>query len=374
MKHLSLLLLTATALHAMEPADEKNPKLHADAKVPKNVASAVQPEQHRGPWTLSAGVQWRQFGHLSFDNGSAQAWGFHLPASPSHSGIATYKDGFVSPDIGGSDSTWNWGYANAGQLNGNTLTFHGTQITGSTMINSFNTDWSDTPNGAGVFLKLQSQELLRVHGISLSASLGYSWSRADSSNDAVAFRAEQQTLTNTVTDRFDVTGVAVPPAPYSGSFVGPGPTIGLNPSKRSIDASNAHIDEVFTSTLHSSLRTDLHTFSFGPDAAFDFKRVRVGVSSGLALNIANWTADTREDLRNRSGLMLASWQHHETGTEVLPGYFIEANASYAISPRWSLVASARYDWAQSLRGHVGGSSFDLGLSGWTLGLGASYKF
>jgi hypothetical protein len=344
--------------------------LKTEAKSPK---AAVNLQRTREtPWQLSAGAQWRQFGALSFQSDS-QASSFALPTT-ARSSSSGYTDGFVSLDSSGGSTTWNWGYDNASQVSGTTLSFHSTLQTMSTLRESMATDWSDDLDGAGAFIELQSPELLAFHGASLSASLGYSWSRADASNDQIAFRAEQQLVTNSAIDRYDVSGVFLPPAPYAGSFNGPGPTINTSPTSRKVTELSRHTLDSFTSTLHSTLRVDLHTLSLGPDASFDYGRFTATASTGLALNIANWTASTREDLRSGNGTKLASWQERSTGTEVVPSFYLATSGSYALSPRWSVQTTARYDWASRVEGDVAGSHFDLDLAGWTLMLGASYKF
>ena len=81
-------------------------------------------------------------------------------------------------------------------------------------------------------MQFESPELLPWHGISLSAEVGYSWSRSDTSHRATAFTATQRVVASSlsVTDRYDTLGAVIPGAPYTGSFNGPGPTISLNPT------------------------------------------------------------------------------------------------------------------------------------------------
>lgn len=74
------------------------------------------------------------------------------------------------------------------------------------------------------------------------------------------------------------------------------------------------------------------------------------------------------------GRTLASWHSEGSGTDVLPGFYVEGSAHYVLGPRWALPGFTRYDWSEALQGSVGGSSLRLDLAGWTMGLGAQYRF
>lgn len=363
-------------------ASLKKAALAAPDKTPMDALPAPPP-----PWRVSAGPQFRQIGSLTF-HGAVQAG---IPASTirgnppqiGDSGVVgnrTYNDGFVRTDISGSSSTWNWGYNNASQSAGTTLSFHatGTALTGQAFNRSFDTNWNDDPSGAGAFVKLESPEMYRSGKIGFSGEFGYSFTHGSSGNTGEAFQGRLQSdlRSITVTDRYDTTGVVVPVAPYAGTFNGPGPIISNRPSSRTIATTgDSQQQTAITSTLRSHLTTNLHTFSFGADAHEDIGRFRLGFSTGLALNITNWDASTHEDVRNSTtGAEIQSWDYHHRGTDLHPGFYLEANASVPITERLSFVTSGRYDWAGSLHGNVNGSSFDLALGGWTLTAGLSLKF
>lgn len=385
------LAATSASLHAGTPAIAT-----ASAKSPKAPqAAAVLPTQKAG-WRLSAGGQWRTLGDASFNN-SAQAPGYLLPiwnaeadalaASGGLGSGGTYTDGYVLSDITGSAvSTWNFGYTSASQIVGGNLVLHGSSGGGSSSYESqlYNSDWSDNMNGWGGFVKLESPELFNWRGISLSGVVGYGYTRADIDRSSVAFRATQTTIFGgaggSFTDTFTAIG-ALPPAPYSGTFAGPGPIINLVPVRSGGGAGvgSGSGEEIVTdveSTIRNKLKLDLHTFSFGPQFTFNttVPKLNLGGSAGLALNIADWNASTDETLKVVDGKTLAHWHSENSGTKVLPGLYVEANAAYAINDKWSVNAFGRYDWSETLKGNAGTASFKLPLTGWTVGAGVTYRF
>jgi hypothetical protein len=385
--HLLLALATTGALHAgtsaIVAASSKNPK------APQ--AAAILPQSSSG-WRVSAGGQWRTLGDASFSN-SSQAPGYLLPlwaaeadALASAGGLGGgYSDGYVLPDISGSTATtWNFGYTSASQIVGGNLVLHGNSGGGISTYNSqlYNSDWSDNMNGWGGFVKLETPELFSWRGISLSAVVGYGYTRADIDHSALAFTATQRTSVSggggSYTDSYTAIG-ALPPAPHVGTFAGPGPILSLTPVRSFSGGGNGTGNTTETSVesiIRNRFDVDLHTLSFGPQLTFQtiLPKLNLGGSLGLALNIADWNARTDETLSTTAGHTLAAWHSHSNGTDVLPGFYLEANAAYALSSNWSVSAFGRYDWSEALQGHTGTSTVALDLTGWTLGLGATYRF
>jgi len=377
----------APAPTATPPTSLKKAALSApvkDSKLPEDALG-----EPASQWRFSASAQWRQVGRLNF-HGDAKAPGFGLPppsikanppqvGDPGTIGDRTYSDGFVKTDNSGSSSTWNWGYNNGGQVSGTTLSLHasGTMLSEQTSARSFNSDWRDEPSGGGGFVKFESPELYRLNNFSFSTEAGLSLTRSESIHTGNAFQASQQSdlRTVSVTDRYDTTGVVVPGAPYAGSFSIPGPIISNLPSSRSVATTAHSLSETdLTSTLRNRLTTELHTLSFGPDAHFDSDRLRIGLGTGLAVNVTRWEAATHEDLRSSTGGTLQQWNATHNGTDLHAGLYVEVAATYQLNERLSLFTSGRYDWSDTLHGHVGGSSFELGLGGWTVAAGVTLKF
>ena len=221
------------------------------------------------------------------------------------------------------------------------------------------------------------------------------------------------TGTNTINDQYTYNPLLlIPAAPYNGTTAGPGPLIPNQPTNRTVTTANTTtttndpggstttttstqttdgFSEVvgsssavsvttadFFSTISESMDVDLHTLSFGPRFSWELSRLRVGLSTGLAINIADWEATYREDLYvSRNGgkaRLLKSYRDNDGGTKVLPGFYLEANANVRLTERIALFAGGRYDWADSLTGSVGPSSFSLDLGGWTALGGVTVSF
>ena len=104
----------------------------------------------------------------------------------------------------------------------------------------------------------------------------------------------------------------------------------------------------------------------------------MGLSTGLAINIADWNADYQEELfvskNGGRARLLRKWWDHENGTKVLPGFYVEANVDMRLTDRVSLFGGGRYDWTGALSGTVGPSSFDLDLGGWSVQGGLTVSF
>ena len=459
-------------------------------------------------WNATAGYQWRQIGDLDFKTGS-QATRWSLPwlsgrgrsgsisssstsassrgtsasssttsttGSNANTGSAgsasafadrTYNDGFVNQDGGTAvfGDTWFWGYNNASQVSGSTLTYHATAPGAtSTTISSTSTgtstdtvttttatsyvsrssswsslrgdlNWDSDLAGSGWFARIESPALFAAGPLAVSIELGYSFANADASRrNANVFGAHQETeqrattvistssnsatttatngstttssSTNSITDSYDVSGIVVPLAPHAGTLGVPGALISNTPATRTITstATTATTDSApsnsssttntstvmdggtvverttadFFSDVSESLDVDLHTISIGPHFSWESRRSRMGLSTGLALNVANWDADYSENLyvseNGGPAQLLETWQDHDGGTKVFPGFYLEANTNIHLTRQVSLFAGGRYDWAGTLRGSVGPSSFALDLGGWTVSGGITIKF
>lgn len=373
-----LLAIAGTPANAIKAAAAKNPKGPVQAM---NTAAAAT------GWTLGAGVVWRQLGEVSFGNGH-HAGPQHLPSTTERSvGGSGYSDGYVLPDITGSGTqTWNWGYNNASQVQGNSLVFSGSSssLTQSTSLSDHDSGWSDDLDGVGVELRAETPALFQWRQFTVSASIGYSFVRDDADDTREAFRAQRTTWLqeSSVRDVYDISAIApIPGAPYQGTFNGPGPVISLSPQSSSGGGSGDReklSEDVYSSSVQQSLDIDLHTLSFGPKVSAIAGRVRILGGLGLALNIADYDADYEERLTVQRGRarerLLYEWHDSNSGTEVVPGFYLETMAEVLLAPHWVGYISGRYDWAGSVNGTLGPSAFAVDLSGWTLGLGVIYRF
>ena len=357
-------------------------------------------------WRVSIGAQWRQIGSLDWQTGSA-ASGWSLPwmagrgtnsggsSVPQGQGDHSYDDGFVNADAGTpfTGTTWFWGYNNASQVQGNDLVFRGSGGSSSYSRSSWssvrNSSWSDELEGAGIFAKLESPELLKLGSIGVSLELTYSWAQDDSSKvTRDVFRAGQSSRVTSgggsFEDRYDVAGILLPLAPYAGTYAGPGVTIPNAPYSRTYtgggggSVSNTQ-SILFNSDVRESFEVNLHTISLGPKFSANFgQALRLGLSTGFALNIADWDAQYEEALTVRQNggrpRTLKRWEYDASGTEVLPGFYIETMAEVRMTDRVSAYVGGRYDWSKSMSENIGPSRMRFEPGGWSVMAGVTFKF
>ena len=177
-------------------------------------------------------------------------------------------------------------------------------------------------------------------------------------------RVEQAGAYN-IADHYTVDPIVFPPAPYSGNVTGPGPIIPASPTSRQVlgPASGAS-GASFFDDVQESFDLKLTTLSLGPTVSFNRGRWSAGLSAGFALNIASWNAEKTDTLYMTSQggqtTVLQRWHNERSGTDLLPGGYVQVTARCAVSKHWSVFTTARYDWARDLTGDVGGSSFPHG--------------
>ncbi len=347
-------------------------------------------------WQLSAGFVWRNLGDLefhSFSNGIASGAPFVLPAGSSRlsatgagSGFSsrTYDDGYVNPDSGTSFTadTAFWGYTSASQVAGNSISFHGVGPSHTEIAQRLSLDsdpgWSDGLAAGGPMITLNYEQEWSKH-ITLGLDFSVSLLALHRANEGSSFFSEitMNHFTSRVTDSYGTGGGVLPPPPHSGT-AGPGPLILATPS-RVLHESLANSESFYVfDSIEESLDFTLTTLSLGPTASYQRGQLRALFGYGLALNIVSWDAFKRDTIYAGTTLetaqVIAQWRDAESGTDVLPGFYLQSSLAYEIDERWSCSVFGRYDWSRKLKGEVGGSTFALDLSGWSAGLMLSYRF
>lgn len=391
-----LFLLTVPCVHAGTGG--------GDGKAPGAVPPAppLAEVQDRWHFRVSAGAGYRSIGDVEFNTGS-RSGGLRLPFLATalgrrHStvGSATeyadrqYRDGYVNQDGGTANdgSTWFWGYENAGQLTGDdggSLQFQGAgdSFTRNSNRSSDRDPGSWQTDGDGGVPVIQIDVEYDFHPRwSAGASLQYSFLGFDGSQDSSGFSAFQQQTSQAVnvTDRYVLDGVQVPESPYAGSLEGPGPLILNRPTSR--DFGNGGVFDrsgvQFFNRIHETLDVKLHRLAFGPTLTGRLGRVDLSLGSGLSLNIADWSASHTETLYVRKdggpARTYRRWADRASGTEVLPGIFVQTAARVALTSRISFTGFGSFDWSRSLTEEVGPSHFSVDPGGWTVGGMFGYTF
>jgi hypothetical protein len=331
---------------------------------------------------------WRRINGVSFESGSL-ATGFTAPTfHPQSLSPASYNDGFVSQDAttATTGETWNWGFVNESQNNDVDLTLHG-QTSSDRFTQSYeeisNPGWQESMSGFGPWLAVDWEGIKLCHGLQLGAQFSASFlpfSSVGRSLNTFRYTQAYEVVQSSITDVYDVTGTTVPSAPYVGSFDGPGPIISFAPKSRTLGDETVLFSDslVLSDEVSESLDLNLTTLSLGPTLSYRHGRLTGSTSLGLALNVAAWSADKVDSLymsaNGAPSRLVRQWHSHNSGTDVLMGGYVQAAALYELNQHWAGVFQARYDLSQRLRGQIGPSEFIVDPSGWSLMLGACYRF
>lgn len=336
----------------------------------------ISPSTSSSYWSVGAGLAWRRIGsttvapNLAANNPPAAF--FSPSAGPgAATGIANrnYDNGFVRIGAGTpiSGQTTNFSFQNNSQFNAaaDTLTF--TSSGGVALENpGSGRDGDDT--AASPYIELSYLVPVRE-----DLEGGFTFSLSTSGlNSSVS--SSFNSFNVTTTDTFNLNGV-IPPLttplnPFVGSFTGPGPLI-----------PNAPANRAFTQTLDGTQNflfeseTDLYSVAFGGDIRWKIdKKWFLEAGVGAVVNFIDWDARSSTVLINPATNALVPVSASSSGTEILLGVYAQVGIGYKINDNWSADGFFRYDITEDLRGSVGGSNFDVDLSGWSIGGGLSYRF
>ena len=334
-----------------------------DAKSPITPAPAAP-----GPWRIGAGVMWRNIGDLSvnpkFQN-SRFADRFFAP--PTEAGAAnifsnrTYDDGFVN--IGAATPatglTTNWSYQNDNQVSNGSLNYS----LGGGSTQAFPGSGKDDEDPAPA----PYLEFSYLRPIQPNFSAGFTANLSLTSLDGRSSSTMNKSSVS-IADRYALSGVIPPSAPYTGSFAGPGPLITNNPTSRDFI-----LTPDGTSNYQFAHDTDLYSLAFGAEIHWQpAESWYLGFGTGAVLNLADWDASWSMPVPTTSGTTMIRGANN--GENFLWGLYLKGSAGYRIDERWSIEGFFRYDWNETLRGSVSPSSFELGLTGWSAGLGVNCRF
>jgi hypothetical protein len=297
----------------------------------------------------------------------------------------TYFDGFVFQDAGTADGgdTWNWGYIDASQVSDGMISFHGGNGTAATATaHDFTNEgaWSSDIDGAAPFVQLEWIQPFK-DSLNVGFQGSFSFFHAGASRNLSTFTAGKSRTDSTISyiDTYDLQGAIPPMAPYAGTPGGPGILLPNIPVSR-VPVQTVSGGE--TASAFNSIGTDfdlnLSSLSFGPVIEYNRQPWAVQASAGLTVNIASWDADQNESLFvSRDGAPAAAqnhWRDHSSGTDVLPGLFLQAALSRQLNDSWSVNCFGRYDWMDDIEFQAGPSTGSADLSGWSLGVGVGFRF
>ncbi|WP_035607376.1 hypothetical protein [Haloferula sp. BvORR071] len=352
-----------------------------------------------GDWefSISAGPAWRQLGDVRV-LGGYRSGGLAIPSlvggdslvtppigDPGTYGDRTYNDGYVRQDAGtpADGYTWNWGYDRADQLQGNQLAF---AATGAQSIYSENRSAlgagpipSSELEGLAPHLQFDAVSPHRLGPFRVGFSAGLDYMSADRNLAFSGFSMTQlrQDYRLDYVDRYDVSGVLVPQAPYQGTSGGPGPTIGNLPSSREMTPVLIGSESaVFSNTVFSSLELNALNITLGPSLTLSQGDFDFAVSAGFSLNVYDWEArqDERLDVTTAGGTTAyARWLDQDDGVKFRPGVYLQGDASYRLTDLIGVTGFARLDAAKDFTVGAGPTHYEVDPSGVTIGMMLRYR-
>lgn len=201
-----------------------------------------------------------------------------VPTAP-----GTFGNGFVLPSVSGAqaDQTWNWGYQDAGQVSGDTLTLE--RLNNGPRVGDLSGGAESLFGGELVVgVELGRFDLWkRTWNIGLEA--GYSYARWSTELSGTA-----QSVATLTTAQYGLGGIRMPDAPYSGTLAGPGPLIDRHPFRQQT------LTAAGTSTLNIGIESAVHTLRLGPYVELPLGRK---LTLGFGVGYATVMPDTDLTLR-----------------------------------------------------------------------------
>ena len=360
----------------------------------------ILPSQHSPQrWSLRAGPILRHIGDVSFRTGISpnnipNLFGVDTFTEPPGIGPLgatanrTYDDGFVNIGAGtpGTGLTTFWGHNNATQVQGGNMVYSraGGERRDVTMRDSAAvTGWSDDAGWeAGPFLEL-TYTLEIAPNLAAGIAINFSSVNIGGSQGGLNTLSQFQQLdvyAVTAVDTYSLGGIVPPNAPFVGSFAGPGPLINNIPDSRAFPETLASTTTAqFVDSVRDDLALDLHTLGIGGNVNWMPRpQLLLAAQIGVALNLADWKAQ-RDELITQSNNggpagVFSRRTVRSDAREIIAGVYAQGNFAWILNDRWAIQGFARYDWNEELDGSVGPSSFDVDLSGWSVGAGARLSF
>ena len=350
-------------------------------------------------WNFGAGISWRKIGNINFNTGNTNltapsVFGNSSFTQPAGIGAETgaiaraYDNGFVNPGprTPATGRTTDYSYQTQDQLQGDNLLM--TATGGERRVvdqpsTSSPTSWRESDHWeVSPYLSL-SHLIDMGNGWSAGPALTFSYTSIggrQSGQNTLNANERRNIFDVRAVDSFDYTGLILPNPPYTGSPGAIAPLLPVEPAGRNfIDELRSTDTALFRDSINESLEVNLFGLSLGASAVYQTdSRFFAGIGTGLVLNIADWDASRSDQLiqvtNGGAPLQIGSAGFHNSGADVLFGYYLQGSVGYQINDSWTIEANTRYDWNESLRESVGESDFDLNLTGLTLGVGANYSF
>jgi YD repeat-containing protein len=276
-----------------------------------------------------------------------------------------YDDGYVLTDISGNagGQTWNWGYDQSGQISGNTILMHRSTVSAAAP-SATGVGGGDPQSGFEFVYDRELGNRDKLH-FGLEAAVNY---MSLSLKDTSTFSGDVSRLT----DAYPFTpGTTPPPAPYQGSFAGPGFVLGATP----MSSITTPITGGATIVDQRNYDADVWGFRLGPYAEYPLsEKIDLWFSGGLAVGVVDGSASWNETASIAGGnTLVGSGGGSDLG--LLWGAYLSANVSWQLSEHWSAEGGLQYQYLGTYEHNFGGQAMQLDLSKSvfiTIGLGYSF--
>jgi hypothetical protein len=271
-----------------------------------------------------------------------------------------YDDGYNRVDAGGNadGQTWFWGYENASQIVGDNVLMNSTSTAAGALYGL-----SDAPHWG--FELNYARELGWNGSYWWGVEIGLSWVNLNFSD-----RRSFTTDAFRTTDSYSLGEMNPPPAPYAGTFSGPGPSISDNPQRSVQTLSNAALTTgsydldaslyaLRLGLIYETPFTDWFTLQFGG-----------GVLGALVVSDFSYQEST-------SVLQLDSFQASASDRErdFLGGAYVRAGFGIHFSPNMMASLGLQYNYMGTFSHQVDGRNASIDLKSAlyiALGVGVSF--
>lgn len=245
----------------------------------------------------------------------------------------TYDDGSVLVDSSGNfgGKTWNWAYTRPEQIVGDSLVVSAQQATGGS------SDDKDSFHH-GIDLSY-GYRIGDDHGWGWGLEMGFSYFNL-TENPANA--------SSLLLDAYALNGIAVPSAPYSGSFGGPGPLISDSPTR-------------FAGSMSSSVDASFYGFRIGPFVELPVtQRGTVVLSAGVSLLVVESDFSYSQSATVPGG-GLFSVRHETSDSDLLVGGYLSAGFVYRLNDHMNIQLGVQYQKSGTFDQDAGDKRLELDL-------------
>jgi hypothetical protein len=366
----------------------------------RGLENAAKPEE-AGKWKISAGVLLRTIRGQSFKTDSysqnhnvpakaGDVFRRYEPAGDLNSASErNYEDGYVYKDdyTDLDGGTWNWGYDNGAQVQGDTIAFHFVGRTYTEYSRTRESSVGETHNNSDreIAPYVQLERVLYRSGW-FDTGLHLDIARSSFSDAAqYANFSDRQDWRNYVqydADIYSLAGTGITPdsPPYRGDRTTIGPSINNVPAARrgaGTVETGSYSYNAFND-IQQSLEMNLGTLSLGALMSANWRRLSIAGIAGPTFNMVNIETAYTETLfasaNNGSPEAIQTWNDSQDYSECKFGGFVQVQLGLRIIDGMGVGIFGRYDWLENMSGNFGQSRYMINPEGGSLGATANLNF